>query len=160
MLAQAPVCMYADLTVGMLAQASVCFSDLRAGMLAQTPVCMYAGLTAGMLAQTAVSLAAFAPDGRHCLTAAPGERHVALWTIPPRNPASKKLKPIAATAVLSMEEGVRQLHIASLASSGSGLPGFDVCVVSAGREVHVWHCAEVVEAMEVTKLAVVRVGAG
>jgi hypothetical protein len=115
-------------------------------------------LNACIAAQAPVHLAAFSPDARYCLTAASGERHVALWTLPARVPGSKKLKKGVATAVLSMEEAAIQLHVTAADASTKGT-GFDVCVITDSGEVHVWQCREVAEALEVTKLAVVRVGA-
>ena len=93
--------------------------------------------------QTPASSAAFTSDGLHAVSAAAGERHVAVWsTLPPKKP--KKAQ--AAIANLALEDPAVSLDTCGVieneasASETGGEGGFNVAAVSECGEAYVWHC--------------------
>ncbi len=82
--------------------------------------------------------AAFTPDGRYAVSAADGERHVAVWsTLPPKKP--KKAQP--AVASLSLEDPA--VSIDACQREGEEEAGdFHVAAVSSSGEAYVWECRE------------------
>ncbi|KAG1676919.1 hypothetical protein FOA52_014795 [Chlamydomonas sp. UWO 241] len=95
--------------------------------------------------------AVFSPDGGHAVSAATGERHVAVWCAA----APKKAKKAqGAVASLALDDAAVSLDVCS-----HGDDGFCVAAVSEAGEAYVWACSGVGEgAVEQRLLARVRVG--
>ncbi len=83
--------------------------------------------------QADVSAVSFVPGHPHAVSSAVGERHVALWEVPPRK-KSKKQHP--AVTSLHVEDPVVQLD----ASGTEDGEGFNVAAVSEAGEAYVWVC--------------------
>lgn len=85
--------------------------------------------------QTPVRALAFSPDGEQAVSAAVGERHVAVWG----TSASKKQKKMqVALLSLSLDDGVVQLDTCSASEEAS--PDFYLSAVSDSGEAYVWLC--------------------
>ena len=117
--------------------------------------------------QTPARSAAFSPDGLHAVSAASGERQVAVWPTSPAAPGSKKSKKAqAAAAALSLEDAAVQVDTCSLRGgdadvdgNGVGSSGFHVAAVSECGEAYIWVCLPGAEGtLESRLLARVRVG--
>ena len=108
--------------------------------------------------QTPACAAIFSPDGRHAVSAAGGERHVAVWS---SVPAKKPKKAQSAAASLSLEDPAVQLDTCMISADDSrnSRNGFHVSAVSACGEAYVWSCMEEAEgSLGSTLLARIRVG--
>ncbi|KAI8470283.1 MAG: hypothetical protein J3K34DRAFT_521515 [Monoraphidium minutum] len=108
---------------------------------------------------TAVRAVAFAPSGRHALSAAPSERSVAVWN----TSGSRKAKKLGGVAVAALELAAPALSVCTCAAPGGagGDGGFYAAAVTEGGEAVVWLCAPEGEAALVgTPAARVRVGGG
>ncbi|GFR42926.1 hypothetical protein Agub_g3822 [Astrephomene gubernaculifera] len=82
---------------------------------------------------TEVRAVAFVPGQRHAVSAASGERHVAIWDVPP---AKKSKKQHPAVTTLNLEDPAVQLDAASVSEGET----FNVAAVSEGGEAYVWLC--------------------
>ena len=91
---------------------------------------------------------ALAANSSHAASAASGERHVALWEVPPAK-RSKKQHP--ATTTVSLEDPAVQLDMAAVSTAapaesngnGNGADSggrFHLAAVSEAGEVYVWAC--------------------
>mmetsp|Transcript_3545 Transcript_3545/g.5995 ORF Transcript_3545/g.5995 Transcript_3545/m.5995 type:complete len:486 (-) Transcript_3545:1031-2488(-) len=78
---------------------------------------------------------AFSPDGSFAVSAAPSERHVAVWACD-QSAASASKKAAGASAVLSMEHPAAQLSTSRTATDAEF---FAVCVSQVG-EAYLWRC--------------------
>jgi hypothetical protein len=85
---------------------------------------------------------AFSPSGACAMSAAAGDRAVAVWDIAAAASASKpaggKQSPAAAVARLALPDSV-PLQLAAT-SSGDDDGAFELCAVSEGGEAFVWSC--------------------
>lgn len=102
---------------------------------------------------------AFTADGHYALSAASGDRNVAVWN----TSGSKKAKKLGGVAVASLNLGdvPVQLHASSSPSNsqGSSNEGFHAVAVSDAGEAFVWSCIPDAEPSMQTKLvATLRVG--
>ncbi|GLC46652.1 hypothetical protein PLESTB_001550400 [Pleodorina starrii] len=82
---------------------------------------------------TEVRAVAFVPGQPHAVSAASGERQVAVWEVPP---AKKSKKQHPAVTTLNLEDPATQLD-ATCVSEGET---FNVAAVSEGGEAYVWLC--------------------
>ncbi|GLI64508.1 hypothetical protein VaNZ11_007772 [Volvox africanus] len=82
---------------------------------------------------TEVRVVAFVPGQPHAVSAASGERQVAVWEVPP---AKKSKKQHPAITTLNLEDPAMQLD-ASCVSEGET---FNVAAVSESGEAYVWIC--------------------
>lgn len=82
--------------------------------------------------QTEVRAIALAPNTQHAASAASGERHVAVWEVPP---AKKSKKQHPAVATVSLEDAAVALDAAA---AGEG--AFHLAAVSEAGEAYVWAC--------------------
>jgi U3 small nucleolar RNA-associated protein 5 len=103
-------------------------------------------------------------DGQYAVSAAPGERHVAIWsTLPPKK--AKKAQP--AVTALSLEDPVASIHVCPCTTSprveNGGCSTFQVAAVSVRGAAYVWECSTSGQtegaALKTRLLARVRVGA-
>ena len=83
--------------------------------------------------QTEVRAVAFVPGQPHAISAATGERHVAVWDVPP---AKKSKKQHPAVTTLSLEEPAVAVDAACVSEGET----FSVGAVSEGGEAYVWVC--------------------
>ncbi len=85
---------------------------------------------------------AFSPCGTCALSAAAGDRAVAVWDIAaaatPATPGGSKQSPAAAVERLALAEGA-PLQV-SASASGADDGSFDICAVSESGEAYVWSC--------------------
>eukprot|EP00198_Chlamydomonas_reinhardtii_P003632 XP_001692968.1 predicted protein [Chlamydomonas reinhardtii] len=82
---------------------------------------------------TEVRAVAFVPGQPHAISAATGERHVAVWDVPP---AKKSKKQHPAVTTLSLEEPAVAVDAACVSEGET----FSVGAVSEGGEAYVWVC--------------------
>ncbi|KAG2426863.1 hypothetical protein HYH02_014716 [Chlamydomonas schloesseri] len=82
---------------------------------------------------TEVRAVAFVPGQPHAVSAAAGERHVAVWDVPP---AKKSKKQHPAVTTLSLEEPAVAVDAACVSEGET----FSVGAVSEGGEAYVWVC--------------------
>ncbi|KAG2422682.1 hypothetical protein HXX76_015846 [Chlamydomonas incerta] len=82
---------------------------------------------------TEVRAVAFVPGQPHAISAAAGERHVAVWDVPP---AKKSKKQHPAVTTLSLEEPAVAVDAACVSEGET----FSVGAVSEGGEAYVWVC--------------------
>ncbi|KXZ42694.1 hypothetical protein GPECTOR_124g494 [Gonium pectorale] len=82
---------------------------------------------------TEVRAVAFVPGQPHAVSAAAGERHVAVWDVPP---AKKSKKQHPAVTTLHLEDPAVSLDAACVAEGET----FSVAAVSEGGEAYVWLC--------------------
>lgn len=103
---------------------------------------------------TPVRAATFTPDGAFALSAAEGERHVAVWHTSPTARKHKKMQ--VAAGSLSLDEPAVQLHACD---SGLGDGSFVALAVSEAGEAYVWLCAAQEDgSLKAEQLARIRVG--
>lgn len=101
---------------------------------------------------------AFAPSGRHAVSAAASERSVAVWN----TSGSKKAKKLGGVAVAALEIDDPAVAVCTCAAAGADADGsFYAAAVTEAGEAFVWLCAPEGEAAVVAALAArVRVRAG
>ncbi|GBF87916.1 hypothetical protein Rsub_00628 [Raphidocelis subcapitata] len=105
---------------------------------------------------TPVRAMAFAPSGRHAVSAAPSERSVAVWN----TSGSKKAKKLGGVAVASLPLDDPAASLATCPAPGAGEDAFYAAAVTDAGEAFVWLCVPEGEAAVVATLAArVRVGA-
>lgn len=88
-----------------------------------------------MVLQAAVRCMAFSPKGHYALSAAQGERSIALWRVP----GKQKRKLQAAAGTLAVPEPVLALSTAPITGNGTDR-GFAALAVTEGGRVFVWRC--------------------
>ncbi|KAK9833465.1 hypothetical protein WJX81_007454 [Elliptochloris bilobata] len=94
---------------------------------------------------TPVQALAFSPGGRWALSAASGERHVAIWAAAGQAGAKaggkeKKRKAAAAAGLLALEEPAVSLATAADGADGDEDACFQVAAVSEAGRAYVWEC--------------------
>ena len=93
-----------------------------------------------VLSQTPVQAMVFAPSGQFALSAAEGERHLAVWPVP-KHPKKKKKGKQLAVGSLPMEHPACSLDTCSCSSDdGEEAGGFNAMALSQHGEVYVWEC--------------------
>lgn len=83
--------------------------------------------------QTEIRAVVFIPGQPHAVSAASGERQVAVWEVPP---AKKSKKQHPAITTLHLEDPATQLDAACVSEGET----FNVAAVSEGGEAYVWLC--------------------